>query len=169
MSLTDCLWLQSNITVEERIQKFDIYIWGVFVCVPFAATGFFISLTLGLDSDPLGLHDNFGVDLITDVSSSDGAMTFRTYFMRHMQVASVAFVGLTVTACITCTVVSKNLGGPMYLARKITKFVAILMIVYGAMITWVGFAMIPDEEEFTGAWIYGLVGCIGVLMVLSGL
>ena len=117
-------------------------------------------------------------------------MTFRTFFSRHMQVASVAFLGLTITSCVTCTyslehaayhhttqcvrntvctlglglkctstltgagtVVSKNLGGILYLARKINKFVAFLLIVYGALIAWVGFGLIPDEEEFTGAWI----------------
>ncbi len=159
--------VHSNVTVAQRVRQFDIYIWGVFICIPFAATGFFVSLSLGLDADPLGLHDDFGVDKIRDIPSADGSMTFRTFFMRHMQVAMVAFFGLTISSIITCTVVSKNVGGWLYLMRKIQKFVAGLLLVYGAVIAYVGFELVPDET-FTGMWIFQLVGGVGVLMVVTG-
>lgn len=160
--------VHNNVTVEERIRQFDIYIWGVFVCVPFAATGFFVSLTLGLESDPLGLHDDFAVDDIQDIPSTEGTMTYRTFFMRHMQVAAVAFFGLTISSCVTCTVISKNIGGLLYLMRKINKFVALALLVYGAVITYVGFGLKPDET-FAGMWIYEMVGGVGALMVCTGL
>ena len=45
--------IRKNLTVEEHIKQIDVYVWGVFVCVPVSVTGFFICLTLGLDADPL--------------------------------------------------------------------------------------------------------------------
>ena len=37
------------------------------ICVPLAVTGFLLSLTLGLDSDPMGLQDDFGVNELKDI------------------------------------------------------------------------------------------------------
>eukprot|EP01043_Picozoa_sp_COSAG02_P000221 COSAG02_NODE_4_length_69935_cov_46.806590_29_plen_824_part_00 len=159
--------VHSNVSVTERVRQFDIYIWGIFICIPFAATGFFVSLSLGLDEDPLGLHDDFSMDKIRDEASTDGSTTYRTFFMRHMQVAMVAFFGLFVSSITTCAVVSKNIGGWLYLMRKVHKFVAGLLLVYGAVIAYVGFELVPDET-FTGKWIFELVGGVGVLMVFTG-
>lgn len=159
--------VHSNVTVTERVRQFDIYVWGILICVPFAATGFFVSLSLGLDSDPLGLHDDFSLDQLRDLGS-DSSTADRTVFMRHMQVAAVAFFGLTFSACITCTVVCKNIGGLLYLMRKVHKFVSGLLIIYGTVIACVGFLLVPDET-FAGKWIYDVVGGIGVLMAVTGL
>ena len=160
--------VHTNVTVAERVRQFDIYIWGVFFCVPFAATGFFISLSLGMDADPLGLHDDFGVDQIFDVPSPDGSTTYRTFFMRHMQTAMVAFFGLTISSVATCIVTSRNVGGWLYLMRKIHKFASGLLLVYGGVISYVGFRLVPGET-FTGIWIYQLVAGVGVLMIVTGI
>jgi hypothetical protein len=121
-----------------------------------------------MDADPLGLHDDFGVDQIVDVSSPDGSMTYRTFFMRHMQAAMIAFFGLTISSVVTCTVISRNVGGWLYLMRKIHKFAAGLLLVYGGVISYVGFRLVPDET-FTGMWIYELVGGVGALMIFTGI
>ena len=160
--------IRDNVTVDEHIKHMDIYIWGVFVCVPISVTGFFISLTLGLDADPLGLHTQFGVNEFVDEAGESGAK-MRTWFMRHMQSAAVAFAGLAVSSAITCTGVSKSLGGWLYLTRKLEKFVSDLIIIIGIVVINYSTQMMPDREEYDGAWIFGLIVFSGIVMIGTGI
>jgi len=158
--------IHNAVTVSERIRKFDHYIWGVIICVPLAVTGFLLSLTLGLDSDPMGLQDDFGVNELKDIPGEGSA--YRTYFMRHMQTAAAAFAGLAVSSAITSTSIALHLGGVLYLARKMKSFCSVLLIVYGFCVAYAGFAFIP-EEDFSGAGIYTMVGFTGVGMLVTGI
>jgi hypothetical protein len=165
--------IHNTASVTMRVKKFDIYIWGVFVLVPVSVTGFLLCLTLGMESDPLGLHDNFGVDLLVD-TDCDGAdctdQAHRTMFFRHMQASAFAFMGLAVSACLTATYVSRHLGGLLYLALKATKFVAFLLIGYGAIFIIIGVVFVPPEgSDYSGAWLYPAMAVIGVIECLTGI
>ena len=187
--------IHSTNTTSSKVAKFDIYIWGVFgkstgiphfqmwiardasetllviaVLVPVSVMGFLLCMTLGMESDPFGLHDNFGVtpDLLFD-TGTDIEDAHRTIFLRHMQAASFAFAGLTVSACMTATYVSRHLGGLLYLALKTTKFVAILLVGYGGLLIAIGVFFIPKEgTNISGEWLYTMIAVVGVLECLTG-
>ena len=166
--------IHNTATVSVRIRKFDVYIWGVFVLIPVSVTGFLVCMSLGMQSDPLGLHDNFGVDQLTD-APCDGSdycigQAQRTMFFRHMQAAAFAYMGLIVSACLTVTYVSRHLGGMLYLALKVTKFVAFLLIGYGAVFIVIGVVFVPPEGSgFDGAWLYTAIAVIGAVECLTGI
>lgn len=165
--------IHNTATVTTRIKKFDIYIWCVFVLVPVSVTGFLMCMTLGMESDPLGLHDNFGVDLLVD-AECDGNdcidQAKRTIFLRHMQVAAFAYLGLIVSACLTVIYVSRHLGGLLYLALKVTKFVAFLLIGYGAIFIMIGISFVPPEgSSYDGAWLYTAMVVVGGFECLTGI
>ena len=167
--------IHNTATVSVRIKKFDVYIWGVFVLIPVSVIGFLVCMTLGMQSDPLGLHDNFGVDKLTDGPPCAGSdycigQAQRTIFFRHMQAAAFAYMGLIVSACLTVTYVSRHLGGMLYLALKVTKFVAFLLIGYGAVFIVIGVVFVPPEGSgYDGAWLYTAIAVIGGFECLTGL
>ena len=163
--------IHNTATVAARVRQFDIYIWGIFVLIPVSVTGFLMCMSLGLDSDPLGLHDDFVVDALATECAGETCADPRTIFQRHMQAAAFSYMGLTVSACMTSTYVSKHLGGVLYLALKVTKFVAILMIGYGGMLIYIGVILVPPEGEdsFQAGGMYTFLFFIGGLMTLTGL
>jgi hypothetical protein len=165
--------IHNTATVTTRVKKFDIYIWGIFVLIPVSVTGFLLCMTLGMESDPLGLHDNFGVDLLVD-AECDGSECIdqaqRTIFFRHMQAAAFAYLGLIISSCLTVTYVTRHLGGLLYLALKVTKFVAFLLIGYGAIFIAIGVAFVPPEGSgYDGAWLYTAMVVIGGFECLTGI
>jgi hypothetical protein len=163
-------------TVSQRIRKFDVYLWGVQFLIPAGVSGFLMCMSLGLDSDPLGLHDNFAIHTM----DSTGDVPPRTVYMRHMQAAACAFFGLALSACWTAWYVGKNVGGILYLAQRISKFTAVLLMIYGLLLVYVGFELQPDnldfdeklsiaEETFEGEWMYDMVLWSGVAKFVAGL
>lgn len=166
--------IHNNVTENERIRKFDCYIWGIFALIPLAVSGFFICISLGSTSDPLGLHDDFGVDLMRD--NPDWGDTWelkhqRTVFMRHMQVAAIAYLMLTFACALTAGYVAKNLGGWLYLARKLVKLVAFILLVVGSILAYLGFgiAATAEAQDMKGVDLYNVLGGVGVGMALTGL
>jgi hypothetical protein len=137
--------IHNNVTVSARIRKFNHYIWGIFVLS----------------------------DLKDDLSRSDyDARLERTIYMRCMQVAAVACGGLVITCSLTAAYVSKNLGGWLFLAKKVTKLVAGLLFVYGLLVCYSGAMMVPKEQRNLdmddGNRVYAVASFIGLSISLVG-
>lgn len=166
--------IHNNVTVSARIRKFNHYIWGIIFVVPLAVMGLIVCTSLGMESDPFGMHDDFVLsDLKDDLSRSDyDARLERTIYMRCMQVAAVACGGLVITCSLTAAYVSKNLGGWLFLAKKVTKLVAGLLFVYGLLVCYSGAMMVPKEQRNLdmddGNRVYAVASFIGLSISLVG-
>ena len=175
---------RSKDSVDERIHRFNIYLWGILALVPVCFTCFFVCFSLGLKSDPLGLHKVFAVDEMSDVepdwslfsSAKDAIMIYsyrqKTKFMRHMQSAAMAFLGMAVTSILTSTFVGVHVGGWVFIAKKVSKMVAILLTFYGLLITYVGLRLQPVTgglvAPFRGDFLYDYVLYMGLITVAVG-
>jgi hypothetical protein len=152
--------LSEEVTQEVRRKKFDNYVLLCLSLIPTTGTLAVLTWGLALEGDPLSVQ---GWLLRTDWGGNMVAL------QSLMLVIAICLTIQMLMLTMTATYVAKHLGGLLYLCINLAKFVAWLLLIYGAVFLIAGLSWADDAISDEGKQICYTFAALGAIMLLQSI